>query len=268
MADFSVALKQDLEEHSLALPDGFNSERFVANAVALLNGNETLQKFVKDNPQTGLTQVKAGMMRGAYLGLDFLNKEAYLVPYGTKLDYQTSYVGEIKLRKKYSVRPIRDIYADVVRKGDDFTYEVVDGMPTLNHKPLPFNDNPVIGAYAVCIFEDGGKLIDTMSLADLENTRSASKAKNSPAWSKFTNEMYKKTVLRRLCKTIDIDLTTEQRTTLDEEMALSDDPIERRNSDIESEANSTEFVDVDAVEVVDDQIEGQMSFEDLQNVNS
>ena len=259
MADFSLALKQDLEQNALALPDGFNQDRFVANAVALLNGNDTLQKFVKDNPQNGLAQIKSGMMRGAFLGLDFLNREAYLIPYGSKLDYQTSYVGEIKLRKKYSVRPIRDIYADVVREGDDFTYEVVDGEPTLHHKPLPFNDNKVVGAYAVCIFEDGGKLIDTMSIADLENTRSASKAKNSPAWSKFTNEMYKKTVLRRLCKTIDIDLTTEQRTTLDEEMAIETDPIERKNADVEAEANSVEFIDADAVEVTED-ADGQTSF--------
>lgn len=258
MADFSLALKQDLEEHALALPEGFNSDRFVQNAVALLNGNDTLQKFVREN-KDGIAQVKAGLMRGAYLGLDFLNKEAYLVPYGSKLDYQTSYIGEIKLRKKYSVRPIKDIYADVVREGDTFAYEVVDGEPTLHHKPIVFNTGKVIGAYAVCIFEDGGKQIDTMSLEELENTRSASKAKNSPAWSKFTNEMYKKTVLRRLCKTIDIDLNAEQRTTLDEEMAVETNPIERRNSDVEAEANATEFVDVDAVEVTED-ADGQTSF--------
>lgn len=258
MADFSLVLKQDLEEHALALPEGFNQDRFVANAVALLNGNDTLKQFCKEH-NDGIAQVKSGMMRGAYLGLDFLNKEAYLVPYGSKLDYQTSYIGEIKLRKKYSVRPIRDIYADVVREGDEFSYEVINGEPTLNHKPLPFNNKPVIGAYAVCIFEDGGKQIDTMSLADLENTRSSSKASNSPAWKKFPNEMYKKTVIRRLCKTIDMDFTTEQRTTLDEEMAVITDPIEQRNADIESEANATEFIDADAVEVTED-ADGQTSF--------
>lgn len=262
MADFSLALKQDLEEHSLALPEGFNTDRFVQNAVALMNNNDTLQKFVREHPKDGLAQVKAGMMRGAYLGLDFLNREAYLVPYGSKLDYQTSYIGEIKLRKKYSVRPIRDIYADVVREGDDFSYEVVDGEPTLHHKPLMFNSGKIIGAYAVCIFADGGKLIDTMSLAELENTRSASKASNSPAWKSFTSEMYKKTVLRRLCKTIDIDLNDTQRVTLDEEMAIATNPTEIRDNEVEANANTEEFIDVDA-EVVDDQIEGQMSIGDL-----
>lgn len=265
MASFDLALKSQLEENTSALPEGFNQTRFMQNALMFIK-NDTVIEFCKHHDD-GSQQVLSGLMRGAYLGLDFMAKEAYLVPFGSKLEYMTSYVGEIKLRKKYSVRPIRDIYANVVREGDDFSYEVVDGEPTLNHKPIPFNNNKVIGAYAVCIFEDGGKQIDTMSLEELENTRKSSKSANSPAYKQFPNEMYKKTVIRRLCKTIDMDLTTEQRTTLDEEMAIETDPIERRNADVESEANSQEFIDVDA-EVVDDQIEGQMSFEDLNNANS
>lgn len=266
MGTFDVALKEQLETNALALPEGFNQTRFMQNALMFIR-NDTVIEFCK-NHTDGSQQVLSGLMRGAYLGLDFMAKEAYLVPFGNKLEYMTSYVGEIKLRKKYSVRPIRDIYANVVREGDDFSYEIVDGEQIVNHKPIPFNNGKVVGAYAVCIFSDGGKLADVMSLEELENTRKSSKSANSPAYKQFPNEMYKKTVIHRLCKTIDMDLTTEQRTTLDEEMAIETDPIERRNADVEAEANSTEFVDVDAVEVVDDQIEGQMSFEDLNNANS
>jgi len=257
MASFEVALKENLETNVAALPEGFNQTRFMQNALTFVR-DEKIAEFCKTH-ENGSQQVLSGLMRGAYLGLDFLNKEAYLVPYGNKLDYQTSYIGEIKLRKKYSVRPIRDIYADVVREGDEFTYEVVDGEPTLHHKPLVFNSKPIIGAYAVCIFSDGGKLIDTMSLEELENTRSSSKASTSPAWKKFTSEMYKKTVLRRLCKTIDIDLNDKQRSTLDEEMALITDPVEQRDADVEAQANTEDFVDVDAVEVTED-ADGQGSF--------
>lgn len=257
MADFSLALKQDLEEHSLALPEGFNTDRFVQNAVALLNGNETLQKFCKDHSD-GIAQVKAGMMRGAYLGLDFLNKEAYLVPYGSKLDYQTSYIGEIKLRKRYSTRPIKDIYAKVVRQGDEYEEVVVEGKQTVNFKPLPFNNGEIIGAFAVCQFEDGGILIDSMSRDEIENTRKSSKAKSSPIWGSFYDQMARKTVLRRLCKSIDMDLSTEQRTTLDEEMAIITDPIEQRDADVEAGANSEEFIDADATIVEDS--DGQGSF--------
>lgn len=256
MADFSLALKQDLEEHSSALPADFNIDRFTQNAVALLNGNDTLLKFCKEHSD-GIVQVKAGMMRGAYLGLDFLNREAYLIPYGSKLDYQTSYLGEIKLRKKYSVRPIKDIYAKVVRKGDEYEEVVIEGKQTVNFKPLPFNNAEIIGAFAVCQFEDGGILIDSMSKDEIENTRKSSKAKSSPVWSSFYEQMAKKTVLRRLCKSIDMDLSTEQRTTLDEEMQLITDPIEQRDADVE-EANSEEFIDAEATIVEDSN--GQGSF--------
>ena len=49
-------------------------------------------------------------------------------------------------------------------------------------------------------------MYDTMSSEDIENVRNTySKAKDSQAWKSSTGEMYKKTVLRRLCKLIDLD---------------------------------------------------------------
>ena len=49
-------------------------------------------------------------------------------------------------------------------------------------------------------------MYDTMTVAEMENTRKVfSKAQNSKAWKDTPGEMYKKTVLRRLCKLIDLD---------------------------------------------------------------
>ena len=49
-------------------------------------------------------------------------------------------------------------------------------------------------------------LYDTMGKEEIENVRNTySKAANSQAWVSSTGEMYKKTVLRRLCKLIDLD---------------------------------------------------------------
>ena len=75
-----------------ALPKDFNKARFVQNAVALLNDAPDLQKY-------GKQQIMLGLMRGAILGLEFYNKECFLVPYGSKLQYQTSYTGSVKLAK-------------------------------------------------------------------------------------------------------------------------------------------------------------------------
>lgn len=235
---FSTALTTHLENIGAALPAGFNKTRFVTNAIALLNDNQDLQKY-------GQQQLMMGLAKGAVLGLDFFNKEAYLVPYGQKLNYQTSYTGSVKLAKKYSIRPIKDIYAKLVREGDEFTESVVGGEQTINFKPVPFNSKPIVGAFAVCLFADGGIQYDTMSLDELENTRKHSKASNSPAWKDFTGEMYKKTVLRRLCKHIEIDFeSVDQRSVFDEEMAIETDPKEIAAADIAENANKEEFVDV------------------------
>ena len=215
---FSVSLTNTLMESKDALPKDLNVTRFVTNAVALLNGNEMLAKFAKSN---GTGQIKAGLLRGAVLGLDALSKEYYLIPYSNKLEFIVDYRGAVKLVKKYSIRPIQDIYAKVVRQGDEFEIGTTDGVQHFDHKELPFNDGALVGVYAVCVFKDGGVLIDTMSKAEIENSRKQSKAANSPAWTKFYGEMAKKTVLHRLCKTIQIDFENPmQREEFDEDVAI------------------------------------------------
>ena len=249
---FSVSLTNSLNEVQNALPVGFNSARFVQNAVALLNENTLLQDFAK---KYGTSQIKSGMMRSAYLGLDFISREAYLVPYGSQLNFMKSYIGDIKLCKKYSIRKIKDIYAKLVREGDDFEEVVEHGEQTINFKPKPFNNGEIVGAFAVCLYVDGGVQYETMSLADLENTRKASKASNSPAWTKFTGEMYKKTVLHRLCKHIEIDFDSpEQRNYFYEDTEIETDVRKSVENDIQQNANAVEFED-DVVEVVDGSVE-------------
>lgn len=254
---FSMVLTDKLDNVSEALPKDFNKARFVQNALALINDNPVLQKY----SQSRLT---AGLLKGAYLGLDFYSKECYLVPYGNQLNYQTDYRGAKKLAKKYSIRPIKDIYAKLVRAGDSFEEKIVSGEQTFDFKPLPFNDGKIIGAFAVCLYADGGMQYDTMSLADLENTRKsskASKASNSPAWKNFTGEMYKKTVLHRLCKHIELDFEnpTQQNTFLSG-MEIETDPQKLAENDIEQNANTVDFdedniIDVEPTDTADKQSE-------------
>ena len=195
---FSEALTVALVDNHEALPKDFNKARFIQNALALINDNPALQKF------SG-TQLKAGLLKGAYLGLDFYSKEAYLIPYGQQLNFQIDYRGAKKLAKKYSIRPIKDIYAEVVREGDVFEKKVDGNKTTVRFEPIPFSDAKVVGAFAVVEYADGGLVCDMMSLKELETTRSKSKASNSMAWKDFTTEMYRKTVLHRLCKHIELE---------------------------------------------------------------
>ena len=163
--------------------------------------NETPQLAKINSAQT-----IQGLLKGAYLGLDFLNRECYLIPYSGTVQFQTDYKGEVKFTKKYSIRKIQDIYAKVVRQGDEFTEEIVDGKPTIDFKPVPFNDAEIIGAFAVVLYKDGGMAYEVMSVKDINSVRNNySKASQSKAWKNSFDEMCKKTVLRRLCKHIETD---------------------------------------------------------------
>lgn len=244
---FSGSLTLALNEQREALPADFNIPRFVQNSVALLNGNEVLAKFAKEN---GTAQIKNGLIRGAYLGLDALNAEMYLVPYGKTLNFMPSYKGMAKLAQKYSTRPIKSIYAKCVREGDDFSEEIINGEPTINYKAMPFNGNPIIGVFAVCQYMDGGIVYEVMNLADIERCRKSSKAKNSPAWTSYFSEMAKKTVLRRLCKSLTLDMDAKLAEAMDSGLEIETDVREIAKNEIEEEANTEEFV-IDA-EVVNE----------------
>ena len=234
-SNFSIVLADKLDSVSDALPKDFNKARFVQNALALVNENPNIAKY-------GQQKIMAGLLKGAYLGLDFYSKECYLVPYGNDLNYQTDYRGAKKLAKKYSIRPIKDIYAKLVHEGDLFEEKIIGGEQSFDFKPKPFNDGKIIGAFAVVLYTDGGMAYDTMSLADLENTRKASKASNSPAWKNFTGEMYKKTVLHRLCKHIELDFEnpTQQNMFLSG-MEIETDQQKIAENEITENANSVDF---------------------------
>lgn len=233
--NFSLVMTDKLDSIQDALPKDFNKARFVQNALSLLNEKPELAKF-------GQAKIMAGLMRGAMLGLDFFNKEAYLVGYGSDLQYQTSYIGSQKLVKKYSIRPVRNIYAELVREDDFFETGINENKRFVTFKPKAFNNKPVIGAFAVAEFSDGDILVETMNVDELEAVRKKSKMGNAGAWKEFTGEMQKKSVIRRLCKKIEIDFENpEQKQIFEADTDIETDPVEIRNNAVNETANSVDF---------------------------
>ncbi|MCI6677512.1 MAG: recombinase RecT [Clostridiales bacterium] len=225
-AKLSDSLMDKLVSIEAALPKDFNKTRFVQNAIAVLNDKPELAKI----NQQMLIQ---GLVKGAYLGLDFLADECYLIPYGQSIEFQTSYRGEIKIAKKYSIRPVLDIYAKVVREGDIFEEKIIDGEQSINFSPLPFNGGDIIGAFAVVTYKDGGMQYEAMSVSDINAVRSNySKMANGKAWKNSFDQMCIKTVLRRLCKYIEIDFeSVEARLAWDESSDLDKNRVNKPVSD-------------------------------------
>jgi recombination protein RecT len=198
-------LNESLDKQVAALPKDFNKQRFLQNCMTVLQDGQA--DFSKCEPAT----VVRTLLKGAFLGLDFFNGECYAIAYGGNVQFQTDYKGEIKLCKRYSSNPIKDIYAKVVREGDEFIEEIENGNQSVTFKPKAFNTGEIIGAFAVCLYKDGGMIYDTMSKDEIEHTRKTfSKQADGKAWKNSYGEMCKKTVLRRLCKLIDLNFDTAE----------------------------------------------------------
>jgi recombination protein RecT len=73
-----------------------------------------------------------------------------------------------------------------------------------------------------------------MNLDELEAARNQSKAKNSPAWKNFLGEMYRKTVLHRLCKNVDLDFENSNQ----RDLFMSGNEIETNNKIMKPKADN------------------------------
>lgn len=213
LSNIQNGLIRELTQHKDALPPGFNQTRFTLNCITVIQDMMSDRKKRESLQKVKIETIPVCLAKAAYLGLDFYNGECYAIPYGDSMTFQTDYKGEIKLSKRYSKNPIKDIFAKVVREGDFFVEEVDGGKQNVTFRPLMFSSAPMMGAFAIVVYKDGSMMYDTMSKEEIENVRrNYSKAPDSPAWKNSPGEMYKKTVLRRLCKLIDLDFDSiEQR---------------------------------------------------------
>lgn len=200
-------LMKTMTEKKDAMPPGFNQQRFALNCVTVIRDMMKDSRKRENLMTVDINSIVLCMIKGAYLGLDFLNGECYVIPYKGEMKFQTDYKGEIKVCKRFSGDPIKDIYAKVVREGDEYNEGVEKGVQVLNFKPVPFSNKQIIGAFAVVVYADGTIKYDSMSKEEIEHTKTTySKAANSQAWRDSFGEMCKKTVIRRLSKLVDLNL--------------------------------------------------------------
>ena len=242
LTEIHNGLDTQLDNQVAALPKNFNKQRFMQNCMTVLQDGTA--DFSKCDART----VVRTLLKGAFLGLDFFNGECYAIPYGGTVNFQTDYKGEVKLCKRYSSNPIQDIYAKIVRDGDQFEEIIENGKQTVTFHPKAFNNGEIIGAFAVCLYKDGGMIYDTMSVAEIEHTRQTfSKAANSKAWKESYGEMCKKTVLRRLCKLIDLNFDTAEQMQAFEDGSAFD--VKEHKPEPEKAVDV--YADVESVEVED-----------------
>jgi len=188
------------------LPTHVPVERFIKSA---------LLAVARDNKLKNCTplSVFTAVVNAAELGLDFTPAKghAYLIPYGNTATFMPGYRGFIDLALRSG--KVNQIWSYLVHENDEFSL-VYGTNPTITHIPKVKGDRgKIIGAYAVARFPDGSIQFEYMDLTQLEKIRSVSKANNIGPWVSNTDEMQRKTTVRRLFKYIpsspDIDKALE-----------------------------------------------------------
>lgn len=156
--------------------------------------------------QCSQESVMLSIMQAAELGLEPGGAlgEGYLVPYGQTCQFIPGYRGLISLARRSG--QIVSIEAHSVFAGDEFVVEF--GLdPKLVHRPTLSKDRGEITAfYAIARIVGGGLQYDYMTRADVDSIRSRSKAGQSGPWVTDYAEMGKKTVIRRLFKTLPVSV--------------------------------------------------------------
>jgi recombination protein RecT len=175
--------------------------------------------------------VKQALLDMLQQGLSPSKRQCYFIIFGNKLTLLTSYFGE-QAKAKAADPNIKEIYAENVYKGDSFKYKLVHGHKVVTQHeqdPSSIDDNNLLGAYSTIVYRDGSEVSEYMTMQQILNSWSRGQTKGqSDAHKLAKSEMTKKTVLRRLCKSV-------YNTSDDFEIITQRDQIEQ---DIDEQENS------------------------------
>lgn len=187
----------------LHLPPNYSVENAMKSAWLILQNTvdkdkrPVLQVCTKDSIANALLDM-------AVQGLNPAKKQGYFIAYGRQLVFQRSYFGTMAVTKRVS--GAKDIFAEVVYKGDEFEYTIKNGNKYITkHIQRIENVDPgnIVAAYCTIIFDDERQFTDIMTWAEIQ--KAWSKSKNNPdregsTHKDFAQEMARKTVINRACK--------------------------------------------------------------------
>lgn len=229
-------LEVSKKEIEAALPRHLTPERMLRIALTEARKNPQLLDCTQASFIGAIIQAaQLGLEPGGALG------HCYLVPFNNRkkgiqeVQFMVGYRGMMDLAGR-SER-VSHVIARAVYAGDHFEYEF--GIEEkLTHKPGDISKRGnLTHVYAIAFLKTGGKLFDVMTMPEVEDSRSRSRAKDSGPWVTDYEAMAKKSVVRRLFKFMPVSIEIQQAVGLDE---LNDaDQAQDLGSVIEVEGKTT-----------------------------
>lgn len=200
-----------IPEVKVSLPTNITPEKFMRIAMTAIENNPDLL-------QCNRASLYIAIKRCAQDGLIPDGREAALVKFGDKVTYMPM-VGGI-LKKVRNSGELSMITAQIVYEADDFKFWVDETGEHIKHEPNMFvSRGKIYGAYAMARTKDGAAYIEVMTEEEIMKVKDVSRSKDKGPWSgPFSNEMRKKTVIRRLSKRLPMSTDLEQVIHADDEI--------------------------------------------------
>lgn len=239
-----------LENDGLQLPQNYNPSNALKSAFFAMTNSGSGNLLEKCTPDS----IANSLLDMVTQGLSPAKTQCYFIPYGNQLKLNRSYFGTQAVLKR--LNNVKDVWANVIYDGDEFTIGIVKGREVLLEHNTKFEnrDNEIKGVYAIIERSDGEQVLTVMTRKEVEAAWSQGKTKN--VQNKFPQEMAKRTVINRAAKPFintsdDSDLlvqainnTTESE--YDNERKVAE-PVEEVQQEIDENANS-QIIDFDQPE--------------------
>lgn len=236
-----------LENDGLKLPQNYNPSNALKSAFFAMTNSSSGNLLEKCTPDS----IANSLLDMVTQGLSPAKTQCYFIPYGNQLKLNRSYFGTQAVLKR--LNNVKDVWANVIYDGDEFTLGIVKGREILLEHNTKFEnrDNDIKGVYAIIEKTDGEQVLTVMTRKEVEAAWSQGKTKN--VQNKFPQEMAKRTVINRAAKPFintsdDSDLlvqainnTTEAEYENERKVA---EPVEEVQQEIEQNANS-QIIDFD-----------------------
>ncbi len=214
----SLVKKYEMSKFDGALPAHINAEHFARCSLSYILANP----YLLECDQTSLF---SALIMAAQLGLvpEGVLGQAYLVPFGRKVQFIPGYRGYITLARQSG--QIETIDGHAVYEQDYFDCEY--GLHSdLKHKPAFGFRGQMVRAYAFATYKGGGFNFVVLDKEEIESVREksetykafkAGRIKSTP-WDEYFDAMAVKTCVRRLAKWLPMEI---------QKAAMIEDAIER-----------------------------------------
>jgi phage RecT family recombinase len=180
------------EKITKALPVHLTAKRFISSASAYI---ENAPKLMETDRNTLVQSI----MKAAQMGLVIDGVESALVPRKAKCTLMVMFQGLLKMVRNSG--ELKDIQSAVVYEKDEFDYYTDETGEHLKHRRAWGDRGSRKLVFAVARTKDGGTYVEVMDAGQVEAVKKQGYSSSDSPWNgPFQDEMWRKSVIRRMAK--------------------------------------------------------------------